>query len=129
MEKEAYPLTQAKEWDLTFLADYIVNTHQRYVRSNVPLLGEFVAKVVRVPAHADPEVIEIADRFARVAAKMNQHIIKEEQVLFPCIERLEQTWCSGAHTDSPPFGAVQNSVRMMEQEHEQVCTWSAKPET
>jgi len=121
-EKDASQLTDAKSWDLSFLADYIVNIHHRYVRENIPLLSEFTAKVARVHGHANPEVIEIADRFAKVASEMTQHMMKEEGILFPYIKRLERTNRSGQSSQTPPFGTVKNPIRMMEHEHDQVGT-------
>ncbi len=122
-EKGSSPLAEAKSWDLGFLADYIVNVHHRYVRENIPLLIEFTAKVARVHGHADAELIRIAEIFGDVAAELNQHMMKEEQILFPYIKQLEQQRRQGGPTEAPPFGTVQNPISMMEHEHEQVGAW------
>jgi regulator of cell morphogenesis and NO signaling len=46
------------------------------------------------------------------------HMLKEENVLFPYIVRVEADIEQGVTTASPPFMTVQNPVRMMMFEHE-----------
>jgi regulator of cell morphogenesis and NO signaling len=44
--------------------------------------------------------------------------MKEESVLFPFIERMEEAVIEHQPILPPPFGTIANPVRMMEQEHE-----------
>jgi regulator of cell morphogenesis and NO signaling len=44
---------------------------------------------------------------------------KEEQVLFPYILRMEQEVLAGRAVPEPPFGTLQNPIRMMAFEHDQ----------
>src|SRR5262249_43063664 len=46
------------------------------------------------------------------------HMLKEEQVLFPYIKKLEKAVDEGAELAMPFFGSVQNPVQMMVSEHE-----------
>ncbi len=46
-------------------------------------------------------------------------MMKEEQVLFPYIERLAAAQRHGERPARPSFGTVQNPVRMMVAEHEE----------
>ena len=91
--------------------------HHKYVADNIPLLREFTAKVARVHGEAHPEVVEIARLFEAVAAELEQHMMKEENILFPYIKQLAQADSSRQITP-PPFGTVGNPIRMMEMEHE-----------
>ncbi len=107
------------EWELDFLADYIVNVHHRYVKENVPLLKEFTAKVARVHGEAHPEVIEIARLFEAIATELEQHMMKEEHILFPYIKELATVKNTpGQPLTPPPFGTVRNPVGMMIAEHD-----------
>lgn len=106
------------QWNPAFLADYIVNVHHSYVRESIPLLREFTMKVARVHGEAHPEVVEIARLFSEVAAELEQHMFKEEHILFPYIKRLENAAGEGAPLAAPPFGTVQNPIQMMEHEHD-----------
>ena len=106
------------EWDPRLLVDYIIHTHHSYVRENIPLLKEFTAKVAKVHGHADPEVVEIAALFGEVAVEMEQHMMKEEYILFPYIKQLAGIRKQQEPMGRPPFGTVQHPIRMMELEHE-----------
>ena len=46
------------------------------------------------------------------------HMMKEEHVLFPYILRMEESVLENEAVLPPPFGTVQNPVRMMVQEHD-----------
>ncbi|GEO05043.1 hypothetical protein AAE02nite_27070 [Adhaeribacter aerolatus] len=105
-------------WDLSFLADYIENTHHTYVRESLPALSEYTTKIARVHGERHPELIEIARHFVAIAAELNAHMPKEERVLFPYIRRLNEADKSGATLVKPGFGSIQNPINMMEMEHE-----------
>ena len=105
-------------WDLSFLADYIENTHHTYVREALPALTEYTTKIARVHGENHPELITIAKHFAAVASELNAHMPKEERVLFPYIRRLNEADKTGATVVRPGFGSIQNPINMMELEHE-----------
>ncbi len=46
------------------------------------------------------------------------HLMKEENILFPYIERMEEAVVQHDPILPPPFGTVANPVRMMEHEHD-----------
>ena len=117
--EQAPPAHDDAAWTLDGLVRHIVETHHRYVRENIPLIREFTAKVARVHGHANPEVVRIAELFDAVAAELEVHMMKEEQVLFPYIERLAAAQRHGERPARPFFGTVQNPVRMMVAEHEE----------
>lgn len=110
------------EWDLGFLADYITNVHHRYVRANLPLMQEFTAKVARVHGKANPENVQIAALVEELVAELQQHMMKEEHILFPYVKQLEAASRDEAPMVSAPFGTVQNPIRMMEHEHDHAGT-------
>ncbi|HSK09779.1 MAG TPA: iron-sulfur cluster repair di-iron protein [Vicinamibacterales bacterium] len=105
-------------WDLDVLADYIVANHHAYVRSALETIGAHTRKVAQVHGEHHPETIEIAARFALVAAEMTDHMAKEERVLFPYIKQLAGARRDGTATPRAPFGSIANPIRMMETEHE-----------
>jgi len=108
------------EWELDALADYIVQTHHAYVKENIPLLLEFSQKVAAVHGNANPEVVEIAKLFQQVACEMQQHMMKEENVLFPYIREMVRKKKEGGQAAQPHFSTVKNPIRMMEAEHDLV---------
>lgn len=63
-----------QNWDLDFLADYIINKHHKYVKDSHPLLYEFSAKVSRVHGSRHPELLEIERYFNAVADELTSHM-------------------------------------------------------
>ncbi len=107
-----------QKWELDFLCDYITSTHHQYVRESIPFLGEISAKVARVHGDRHPELLELADVFARIAHDLSLHIQKEDKVLFPFIKELVQANKSGAALPQSMFGDLANPINLMEMEHE-----------
>ena len=105
------------DWDLDFLADYIVNKHHKYVTDSHPILFELSAKVARVHGDRHPELIEIANYFNEVAEELNFHMQKEEMILFPYIKELFKAKREGRIPEKPAFGTIKNPIDMMEAEH------------
>ncbi|RMF29307.1 MAG: iron-sulfur cluster repair di-iron protein [Bacteroidetes bacterium] len=107
-----------QSWSPTFLADYIVQVHHNYVRSKLPMLRQYSEKVARVHGEANPETRLIAAYVQELEEEMTAHMQKEEMILFPYVRHLEQTRERGKRPFPPPFGTVQNPIRVMEQEHD-----------
>lgn len=110
------PSQNFENWNLDFLADYIVNTHHRYIAQSFPLIFEYTQKIARVHGDRHPELITIAETFVKLINELNCHMMKEENVLFPYVKELVNAKKSG-DTPEPAFGSVKNPVAMMEHEH------------
>jgi regulator of cell morphogenesis and NO signaling len=104
-------------WDLDFLADYIINTHHKYVRESIPMLDELSQKVARVHGDRHPELIEIEKHYREVSEELTMHMQKEEYILFPFIKKLALAKKNGETPEAPGFGTIENPIRMMEAEH------------
>jgi regulator of cell morphogenesis and NO signaling len=109
--------TRTDEWETEALIDHILAVHHEYVRTAIPVLSLHTEKVARVHGERHPEVITIAQHFARVAGELQQHMMKEERVLFPYIRALAVARREGIHPETPHFGSAANPIRMMEAEH------------
>lgn len=80
------PSQDFNNWDMAFLADYIVNTHHKYVVKTLPELVFYTQKIANVHGPHHPELLEVASLFAQVNTELLQHLQKEEEVLFPAIK-------------------------------------------
>lgn len=107
------------QWGPGFLADYIVNTHHRYVSTVLPDLTGYAARTAKVHGEEHPELIEMNELVQQTATEMKSHMAKEEKVLFPYIKALEAAGASSA-AEEAHFGTVKNPIQMMEMEHELV---------
>ncbi len=80
------PSQNFKDWDLGFLADYIMNTHHKYVLKTLPELVFYTQKIATVHGSHHPELIEVASLFSKINDELRQHLQKEEEALFPAIK-------------------------------------------
>lgn len=84
------------------LVDHIFNTHHQFIYENGPITAEFINKVARVHGERHPETIEVARLFNNLFAELQQHMMKEEQILFPYIKQMvEQSNSNGAFVNGP----------------------------
>lgn len=119
-EQPAQSSQDYNEWELDFLADYIVNTHHKYILRAIPTIFEYTQKVAKVHGERNPEAIEIANRFLKVVDELNRHMMKEENVLFPYIKILVSNKKQKVALEPSPFGTIENPIKMMETEHDEV---------
>ncbi len=105
------------KWELDFLIDYIINNHHNYIRSITPLISSLAGKVVSAHGKNHPEVIKIAEIFSTLGKELSQHLMKEEQILFPYIKNLVKIKNNNSKYEPPYFSSVENPIRMMEAEH------------
>lgn len=105
------------EWQLDFLVDYIINNHHQYVRRMIPVITLHTDKVASVHGKNHPETIQIADLFLAAREELEMHMMKEERILFPQIKQMNLTQKENSQYFPPPFGTIQNPIRMMEYEH------------
>ncbi len=101
-----------KDWDLGFLCDYIVNTHHKYVQKTLPDLDFYTQKIASVHGDHHPELIEVADLFAELKKELAQHLVKEEEVLFPAIKEA----LSSSSDESKK--TIASEIERMNAEHE-----------
>ena len=107
-------------WSLSFLADYIVNTHHVYLRENDDQIAAYARKIAGVHGANHPEVIEIADLFARITADLTSHLMEEEDVFFPAVKRAEAASASGLEPAAGDRETIRASLERLHREHEEV---------
>ena len=99
------------------LIDHIVTLHHGYVREALPRISGYLRKLVQVHGMRHAELALVAAAFERLALELSQHMIKEEQVLFPYVRDLAERGDDVCVRGMSPFGSVENPIRMMEREH------------
>jgi len=103
---------------LAELIAHIVNTHHVFVRAQVPEIQNLIEKVYAKHGANHPELAKIRNVFHDLGQELMMHLMKEENVLFPYIVRMEESVIQDEPILPPPFGTVANPVRMMEHEHD-----------
>ncbi len=103
------------------LVAHIVEHHHGYLRDELPRLRELVEKVAHAHGDRHPELAGVQQTFGAVADELEQHMVKEERILFPACVALEE----GA-AGSFPFGSVENPIARMLHEHDEVAAGLAR---
>ncbi len=105
------------EWDLNFLAQYIVNNHHTYVKNAIPNIATHLEKVFNAHGEKYSYISEVQKEFRLVANEMISHMAKEEKILFPLIRYLVDTKNFSEKPKSGGYGTIKNPIRQMEAEH------------
>lgn len=116
----AGPNTRAEVSDdrsLATLIEDIVKTHHAYCRQQVPRLELLFQEVIGKHGKEHPELKRIHDLFLQMSRDLSMHLLKEEQTLFPYITKVEAEVVRGDLVSWPPFGTVENPIRIMVLEH------------
>ncbi len=111
------PGPEEPDWrtaSLSSLTTHIVDTHHAFMKRELPRVGNLLAKVRSAHEANHPELAELDQVYHALRAELEEHLEKEEQVLFPLIREMESTRRAGtAHC-----GSVGNPIRVMEHEHD-----------
>jgi regulator of cell morphogenesis and NO signaling len=109
------------KWNDARLADltqYIVELHHSFVRQEIPRLQALFEKVVEHHGADRPELLNIRELFGAMSQELFGHLLKEERVLFPYIEQLEDASRGNSPFPAGCFGSVEMPVARMLAEHE-----------
>lgn len=77
--------TDFKAMSETELIRYIESTHHVYVKKTLPMLGEYTTTVLRAHGQNHGELFKVHKLFHGLKTELEQHLIKEEELLFPAI--------------------------------------------
>lgn len=107
------------EWDLDFLADYIVNTHHRYVRKYLPELRSYSLKVAQVHGDRHPELSEIQKLVETINEELSEHMVSEEKVLFAYVKKIVNARKNSLPLDKEGRN-LESLIEELESEHDYV---------
>lgn len=116
--------TENKEFEwltdstLNDLIAYIIETHHTFTRDEIFNLTPLMAKVSKRHGENHQELLELEKVFNELCDDLGPHLLKEEQVLFPYIEKLERAITKSISVPFSCFGTVNNPIRMMMMEHD-----------
>jgi regulator of cell morphogenesis and NO signaling len=119
--ESAYQPGSTENWKTKPLADLIANitgTHHAFVRSECPRIQTLAQKVVGVHGKNHPELLQVQELFSALSEELTVHLMKEEQILFPYILRMEESVLAGEPAPPAMFGTVMNPIGMMMREHD-----------
>jgi regulator of cell morphogenesis and NO signaling len=109
------PVVSAATISLAELADHIERTHHGYLRSEFPRLDALTKKVAAAHGGRDSRLQGVRQTFLGLAEELSNHMLKEEEILFPMVRRLE----AGDAAPALHCGTLAHPMRQMEWEHDQ----------
>ncbi len=68
------------------LIDHILNTHHVYMRRELPQLSDLSTTILRVHGASHGELSQVHRLFHNLKLEIDQHLIKEEEIVFPLLK-------------------------------------------
>ena len=97
---------------------YILDIHHEYIYSMIPVLEHHLQQTAETHGDRFPELGSLARLFLELKEELDQHLMKEEVMLFPCIVSLEQEFLCMDRDVPPSSPFISRPIRMMEYDHE-----------
>ena len=104
--------------DVGEITDYIISKHHHYVKESMPMIQAHLEKVAFKHGEKHPELNTIFKLFTEVKEEMDQHMYKEENILFPRIREINDALKSGSLHWMPDKYYLSAPIGVMEDEHD-----------
>ena len=114
--------TAETDWYAASLGElirHIVDEHHAYMKTALPRLRSLISTVLKAHAEQHGDMLrQVQATFNDLDEEISNHLMKEEQVLFPFITTAEARAQQGLPMLSAPCGSVCHPIQQMEYEHE-----------
>ena len=102
---------------LSELTQHIRESHHAYLRAELPIVWELLRQAAASTASPPEEIKRFAVLFGRFRSELENHLRKEDEVLFPFIERLDRAVRDGGLPPRHRFGPLALPIEVLEAEH------------
>jgi regulator of cell morphogenesis and NO signaling len=110
---------ELSDMNIAELAEFIVQTHHTFTKKVLSAIPDRLDTVIRVHGRCHPELVELQTEFTPFSEKLTIHLQKEEEILFPGLEKMVQAQQNASFNPDDNFsGTVFRMIGEMEQEHE-----------
>ena len=116
-EARPYSFLHSDLWDEEFLIEYIVENHHRYVKATLPVILTQLGTLVQQSGEQHSSLKLVLLLFQRAAREIEQHMRKEEMILFPYIKSLASAAEFGRRRPMAPFVTIDGPLVSMQDEH------------
>jgi regulator of cell morphogenesis and NO signaling len=82
----SYTGSKFAEMSVEALTDYIEDTHHSYTREALVDIADLLSTILRVHGKNHKELFEVYKIFGTLKSDLEQHLLKEEAMLFPTME-------------------------------------------
>ena len=84
--------TRFEEWNLNFLADYIVNVHHQYLKTTLPSIVTCINLFLEGHRNKYPGLQQLHPLLKKMHDSFIAHMQQEEDIFFPYIKQLSHAW-------------------------------------
>ena len=106
---------------LAALSDHIVRCHHVFTRDEDARIQALLNKVCSVHGGNHPELFEVQRIFEEFKLELENHMLKEERMLFPYISLMESSFNFGMPRPPAPFGSTRNPIAVMISDHDKAA--------
>ena len=103
--------------ELTELTDYILTRHHKYIRENAENLNDLAIKVSEHHGDGHPELNRIATITYHFLQDLLDHMVKEENVLFPVIDQVVSKTKDAGMETTYRVGTLHEPIDLLTKEH------------
>ena len=86
--KEDYPLQELKNFPPATIIEYLRKTHKHYLFKLLPQMEQSIAQITSKFSTIHPDLLLLSFIFLQFKGELEDHIQKEEAMLFPYLENL-----------------------------------------
>ncbi len=83
------------------LVSYILETHHQFLKDEMPRVHAMAARVAQVHGGHTPSLVKVSEVYEKMEQELMEHMVKEEEMLFPAITLLAQDEKSVMPLDGP----------------------------
>ncbi len=102
---------------LAELTQHIRETHHAYLHAELPAIWTLFREAIAASPTSATELRGVGRLFGQFRSTLESHLRKEDEVLFPFIERLEHTLSAGEPAPQHVFGPLAIPIQVLEAEH------------
>lgn len=114
------------EASVQVLTRHIVEQHHGYIRREAPRIASLAEKVVARHGAGHSELASIRELFGAMADELFAHMMKEENVLFPYLAKMETAVQRGLEAPPAFFGSVEVPISRMLADHDDAGELTAR---
>ena len=110
------------EWDIDFLADYIVHVHHHYLKNQLPEISSELRKFTGEHGEKYTYLNELEKIFLQLCRELLTHLEQEEEIIFPYIRQITHAFQSQESYASLLVKMMRKPIeQLMNHEHEMVA--------
>jgi regulator of cell morphogenesis and NO signaling len=104
---------------VTELADHILDTHHVFTKAQLPRIDRLLTRVQQAHAARHGRLLsELRNLFDTLRSELENHLMKEEVILFPAIKSIDGYLSGGGEKPALHCGSIAIPILQMEHEHD-----------